>query len=824
MQTLNLQLRGLYTHPNPLSEVPPGSLTKAKNMVMDKEGIIETRRGFKKYGTQLSLAMGEKLNSMFNYQSTLLLHYGSKIAYDSDGAGTWADYSGTFSPPSGAVNIRTLEANKNLYLATSTGIQKLSSVTGAISAAGMYKGLDGTATVGTSNSGFLSTANQVAYRIVWAIRDANNNLILGSPSQRIIAINASGSSQDVTVAITIPSGVTTSHFFQIYRSLMSGGSAIVPNDELGLVYEAHPTAGEISALTISVTDSVPESLRGTTIYTAPSQQGISQANDIPPLCQDMAFYKNVTLFANVTSKQRLNLTLLAEGGSSGIQSGDTITIAGVTYTGAGSEDPTMGQFKVDGSGTPAENIDSTAQSIVRVINQYVSTTRIYAYYLSGYNDLPGQILLEERSIGGATFAAIGSRGGAFNPPLPTSGATVSSSNDNSINRIFISKVQQPEAVPLLNYIDIGSANKAVIRVIALRDSVFVFKQDGVFRITGQEISSFQVSLFDVTVTLSASETAVPFNNQIYAYTSQGVIGASDTGVGILSRPIEVDLLQIATFTNFPTLSFGVAYNSDRKYILAIQTKSSDTYATQAYIYNSITNAWTLWVRNWTCGIVNSADNKLYFGMADTPYVYQERKAFTSTDYADEELAVTITAINGTTVNVNSTSGISAGWSLSQGSKVSVITKVVDATTLTMTDSLTWNLDTATVYNPIAAEVETSPMTAQNPGILKHHQSLVVFFKKASFKKISIGIRSDISAFLTSEDISPLADQGWGNFPWGQFPWGGTTPDLQPIRTYIPRDKRRSRWISANVSHSTAKDNFAIAGFSMTYEPMSERSK
>lgn len=823
MQTLNLKLRGLYTHPNQLSEVPPGALLKAKNMILDKEGILETRRGFKKYGTQLTLSGSEKINKIFNYDEDLIVHYASKLAYDSNGSGTWTDYSGTYSAPTGSTGIKSLEAKQNIYFSTSTGIKKLDSLTGTITDSGGYKGLDGVATT-TGGSGFLTNNNQVAYRVVWGYLDANTNLILGAPSQRIIVINTSGGSRDISLTFTVPSGITTSHFYQIYRSGLSGGAAIVPNDELGLVYEDNPTSGEISAKSITITDSTPDTLRGATLYTSPSQQGISQANDSPPLCIDMTFYKNNSIYANTTSKQRYNLTLLAVGGSSGVAVDDTITIGGIVYTGKGTETASSGQFKVYTSGTPAENIDNTAQSLVRVINQYASNTTYYAYYLSGQNDLPGKILLEERSIGGSAFVLIASNGGAFNPSLPTSGTTQSSSNERAQNRLYISKDLQPEAVPITNYIDVGSANKAIVRIISLRDSVFIFKEDGLYRMTGEDITTFTVSLFDVTVILNAPETAVPFNNQIFAYTSQGVVAISDTGTSIVSRPIEVDLLPVSSYTNFDSLSFGVAYNSDRKFILSIQTDSTDTYTTQQYIYNALSESWTRWEKDWNCAIVSNHDDKLYYGDADSGYIYQERKTYTNSDYADDDATSTITAKSGTTVNVSSTSGMQAGWTLIQAKRSSEIQAIVDSTTLTLADSLNWSNSSVTAYKPIDAEMETVAQSAGNPGMLKQFRDLIVFFRRVSFKKITVGVRSNLSPYLDNITVTPVSEGAWGSFAWGGYSWGSIVPTMQALRTYIPRFKQRCHWLQINVSHSVAQEYFAIGGISLQYSQMSERTK
>lgn len=823
MQALNLQLRGLYTHPNPLSEVPPGALLKAKNCVMDKEGIIENRRGLKAYGTD----DGIKADNLFNFKNTLLKSYDSKMAYDSDNAGTWVDYTGSFVAPTGAVNIHGLEASKNFFFTTNQGIYKLDSVTGTPAQAGMVKALDGVGSLTALGTGFFTNNNQVVYRIVWGITDANNNLILGAPSSRITVVNGGGTPEDVFLTFTIPAGITTNHFYQIYRSGLSGGSTIIANDELGLVIEDNPTGAEITAGTITVTDSTPDNLRGATLYTSPSQQGIAQSNDQPPLAQDIAFFKNTTFYANTISKQRYTITLIAVStgvGVPGVAVGDTLTIGGVTYTGAVAENTATGAFLVSSGATPAENIDVTAQSIVRVINLYATNANYYAYYLSGYSDLPGKILIEERSIGGSSFAITASNGDAFNPTLPTSGTAISTTNEESKNRIYISKVQQPEAVPIANYIDVGSADKNIKRVIALRDSVFIFKEDGVFRLTGESRENFAVSLFDVTVILTAPESAVPFNNQIFAYTTQGVVAISDTGSAIVSRPVEIDLLPITTFPNFSTLTFGVAYNSDRKYILFVQTLDTDTFPTQAYIYNAISNQWTTWDMNRTCGIVNSADDKLYLGDADTGYIFQERKSYTLADYADREIIVNITGSTGTTVNLTSTVGLTVGWQLYQAVGISSIVSIVDTTTITVADSLAWVVGAATVYEPISTQFQTIQQTAGNPGILKHFRDITIFFRKANFKQLAIGVQSDLSKTVEKTDIEPFVEGLWGSFPWGGIAWGGGEIAFQAIRTYIPRNKNRAHWINIDVTHSYARDYFAIAGLSLMYAPMSERMR
>jgi len=70
--------------------------------------------------------------------------------------------------------------------------------------------------------------------------------------------------------------------------------------------------------------------------------------------------------------------------------------------------------------TPAQQIDASARSLVRVINQDPNGI-VYAFYLSSSTDLPGQILLESRNIADNAFyvfADSSTTGGQFSPTLP----------------------------------------------------------------------------------------------------------------------------------------------------------------------------------------------------------------------------------------------------------------------------------------------------------------------------------------------------------------------------------------------------------------------
>ena len=194
-QTVILNAAGLVTSPNELSR-EDGALIEASNVVIRRDGIIEQRRGFNLYGSELPL-INERVKQLATYKNRILRHYSDKLAFDSNGTGAFLDFAGSINETEGGLRIKLVESNGNLYFTTSDGIKKLSArnaddftvSNGFITSAGAVKAVDVSGQIiytPNSQSAFLPQDAAVAYRIVWAYRDINANLILGAPSQRAV--------------------------------------------------------------------------------------------------------------------------------------------------------------------------------------------------------------------------------------------------------------------------------------------------------------------------------------------------------------------------------------------------------------------------------------------------------------------------------------------------------------------------------------------------------------------------------------------------------------------------------------------------------------
>lgn len=834
LPVVQLDNKGLYTYANPLSQLPPGAMTIAQNVVIDRPGIVETRRGFDFYGTALPSFAVKGLS----YTNRLIWYCnGGELVYDSDGAGTWAQYSGTYSPPTSNF-VNSTQANGNFYFTTNNGVYKLDALAGTPKLAGGPQALDVTLAVSGVGTA-VATATQVAYSVVWGYLDANDNLILGAPSQWAYYVNTSGSTNDISVTTTIPSEVTTSYFVQIYRTAGTSGSSIVPGNTFQLAAQYTPTNTDITNKYVTVVDSTPDSLLGAYLYTADGQPS-NFPNTPPPLALDITTYNGMTFYMNFTTLQQATITLAAVGGSSGIADDDTfkitdsVSLASRTYTAKASNNFAAQQFGRVTAGTIAAQIDGTARNLCSCINQDSGNTLWYAYYQTGTNVLPGAIILKARNLQTPAFYINSSRTTCWTPVIPASGTTYLSGNTSSPESFMVSKVAEPEAVPVAYTIPVQSGNVTVqlYRGLALQDALYIFTNAGVFRVTGSDPTTLQIVLFDSSALLVGLQTPQILNNSIYYYSTQGECCVSSGGNQIISRNVERDVLQLSVLNNFTSLAYGCAYESDRKYFLFGPSNGSDTTATQAYVYNWITTAFTLWNRSCAAAIVNQGDQRLY--VADgSGNVFKERKSFSNVDYSDEARTITISLINSTnkTFTLASSANVMIGDIIQQtvsGTQYSCQVTGNNTTTNVVNVSTTTGFTTAaaTAYRSITTLIQYAPVTCGFAQHLKRFNNWKLSFTNANFSSLSVSFTSDMYQTPELATLTPQTAGGWGAEPlgWGTAPWGVSSIPEQVIPCNPSKNTTYARWVIMKLSLTQAFTSLACDGLMCTFDVISNRGR
>lgn len=830
LPVVQLDSKGLYTFNNQLSQVPPGAMTVANNIDIDRPGIAETRRGFDFYGNGLAAPAIKG----YVYNDTLLWYLNNgDLVYDSDGAGTWATYAGSFFPITGSFVFST-QSSGNFYFTTNNGVYKLDSLTGTPRLSGVPTALDLQGVLAGAGNVIVNNS-QIGYQILFGYIDANQNLILGGPSEFLFITNNSGSTQNVTLTITVPQGLSTEYFLQIYRTANTNSLAVPPGNNFQLAIEHQLTAGDLSTRSITITDSIPDSLLGAFIYTADGQPQ-PFPNTTPPLSLDIATFQGMTFYANFQTLQTLDITLDSVGAPLGFQIGDTFTITDTvsptttTYMGSTVNNPATHEFKVDTSGSIAQNIDATARNLVSMINQNPVTGRWVAYYITGENILPGAITLEAFSLQQAAFYVNSSRQTCWTPQIPAAGQTYISSNNSRPDAMLVSKVNQPEAVPLafLLPLQTGNTNTVIFRIVALQDALYAFTSSGIYRITGSDPTTLQTLLFDSSALIKGLNTPQILNNSIYYFSTQGICSVSSGGNQIMSRNIERDLLILAALPNFAGIAFGMSYESDRAFFLFTNSQDDPTDSVQEYRYNWITQTYTLWTRACTAAIVNKELDRMF--VADNNgHIFEERKSFTNADYADEEYDVTIlstdTVLN--TLTLADSSNTVIGDIIQQtvgGTQFStqvignnLITGVVD-----VRDATGFAAGSAQDYRSIATSITFAPIHGGFAEYVKKFTIWQFYFSNADFNEIACSMSSDFSPGSETVELVPKAFGGWGTLPWGTFPWGVSDIPAQLIPTWPTKNTNYAHWVVISLNLTQAFTALALDGVSATFDIISTR--
>jgi hypothetical protein len=254
------------------------------------------------------------------------------------------------------------------------------------------------------------------------------------------------------------------------------------------------------------------------------------------------------------------------------------------------------------------------------------------------------------------------------------------------------------------------------------------------------------------------------------------------------------------------------------------TEEDDVFATQAFIYNSLTNTWTRWIMSRTCGVVSIASNKLFMGEPDTGQILIERKTYTNDDFADEEFPVVIASVDSATqITLSSAADVVEDMTLVQSDRQTLVT-AVDGNVLTVNNANGFTTGDALVFEPIENEIKYAPIDCENPGILKQFCEISLFFRNAAFEEIDATFATNISEGIRTVSIVNNSNFGWGKFNWGQIPWGGSLGGQAVLRTYVPREQMRGSWLTLSLRTKEAFTGFSLQGVSVMFNAMGSRIK
>lgn len=533
------------------------------------------------------------------------------------------------------------------------------SVTGVRSTdAPVYPGLN---VVTTGANLILATNTQAAYRVVFVKTDINGVITRSRPTGAITVTNTSGSAVSPIVYAYAPTmyetSTTTSMKAEVYRTRVFPTSAQV-DDEMQLVATIPLTPG---MSTFQFTDRVLDSARGMTLYTSPSRGGMENASDPPPGCACLERFRGSLFFGNIVGPHRVTFsynyagirtgqaTLIGERTATANVSNGSTSMTAVSNTtglqvgmaiqnGVGPNTAALGRITAIAGTTittsyaananatgqtfyfnDAVTIDNNANPItlgkvrndIAVNNGFYPTTSnavtisplsgtYTAYEITPPN--PGYdstVVIERRLSGGAPFEIRASHGDELSPavPLGNAGSGLASTNDVLPHGLAWSEPDEPEHVPPKNYARVGDAGKAILGLVATRDRLLIFKEDGLYMLTGNTARDFGIYPLDTTCLCILPGSIRRLKNTVFLLTNLGLCAIDENGgVTVISRPIQLEVASIVNAIRNAKLSSGL-YNmpgltgttsagddANGEYLLALGT-TAPSFGGQVLVYS-----------------------------------------------------------------------------------------------------------------------------------------------------------------------------------------------------------------------------------------------
>ena len=393
-------------------------------------------------------------------------------------------------------------------------------------------------------------------------------------------------------------------------------------------------------------------------------------------------------------------------------------------------------------------------------------------------------------------------------------AVTSSAAQADRSRVMWSKALQPEAVPRLNFQDIGAWREPVLRMVPTRDSLFVLKTDGVWRITGESPETLRVEEFDRTIRLIHRRAADVFDNQVWAWTSNGIVALSEAGTQRMSEPAIGSALE-ASQENIITLGLSappggcfITGCTNQECVLVGVPKSTATGANATsyyvYVYEGKTGAWVRWQAltniDWR-GAVEHKGDMLLVG-EDGSLMYQDD------DRTDAESAVTVTLASATRATIGALAdGEGVGHRITQGATVAWLTESLGSAAYTTTATLANGA--ATTAFPMECTVEWN--AAATSGAMSHWRQM-----RAQFTSLAQAWR--VLFGFTSERVQTLAEV------YQDFAAPETEQGVTALRMYVTRAQARCARLRPRITIASAGQSWLLNGITLTFEPMRDGNR
>ena len=370
-----------------------------------------------------------------------------------------------------------------------------------------------------------------------------------------------------------------------------------------------------------------------------------------------------------------------------------------------------------------------------------------------------------------------------------------------------------------------------------RESLFVFKQDGTWRVNGTSPASISVLEFDRSLVINGPQCVCETGNRIYAWSNYGLVEIDESGWRpmsdlVVESELEDGVLQFRGVDGDDELGPTLRALSAHDYlILGYANASTDKFPDALYAYSLKTNDWSKWAPEdsqvWTMVAQEDETRTAYqIGRGDSNTSGDETQPFLAPARGRSDPAGTRVSLDGTILAVTALGGdqynitadiISEGeakWlpecgdAAIVGSVRMVVTTEISVSRATVVADGTVVTGSVVGYKPFTCTWRSRPKGAQNVGVVKEWLDITPAFSRLSLAKLKVGTQSDINDVTAVVSINRVSVD--------------TTDMHRKIRTSLSRDHAYASEITPRIVIQDAYGGWRLKALSLTYRPVSTR--
>ncbi len=470
------------------------------------------------------------------------------------------------------------------------------------------------------------------------------------------------------------------------------------------------------------------------------------------------------------------------------------------------------------------------------------------------------------------FAVITNRTAAFSIPLASASYDAFSLSrgiseiEGGPNRLAWSKAYEPEAVPLLQYVDIGDSAAPIVRVIATNDRLWIFKTDGLWSAYGDSPGDLTFQQVDPTIrllattrtpTLTQSESVAPWvtrlGNHVYAWTNAGIFRVSSAGVERVDGAIETDIRKWTPVGGI--IQGGGLFSASSVYddLVVFGMRTVEAYVPEqpgggiCYAYHVGSNTWSTWSTRFgldfgfslISGAAESDADSLLLASLGGYMLYNDRPRNDYAATANPAGIVPLTRSDrflGTAAFVfaiTAKTGLVATYTSSGGFPIPIGSVIYDGTQCHMVvdndgfglhmtlDHSNITLGVCTVYFPIPAVITYAATTQEAPSVYKRFRRAYFGFQQMRgglWFTVSYRIRGEAASTIqTLTEYFPVPET-IGSLPLAI----GLLEDTEfDSSRDVPTEQAQGTGLEMTIRFSQAAAYFSIDAITVTYTPMSQ---